>query len=133
MQCIIHAGTTTSARSERFQHPSEQFHPFNPNLTGLFRDQNQVFTKLFDIAATKLLKVGESTHWGGGAIEWMALGEKMGEKGGLYCSSAPGSSKYGDDAYGKQFGVSEVSKEALASDEGKAKRFWELSEKLVGI
>eukprot|EP00579_Thalassiosira_antarctica_P005718 CAMPEP_0201885240 /NCGR_PEP_ID=MMETSP0902-20130614/18374_1 /ASSEMBLY_ACC=CAM_ASM_000551 /TAXON_ID=420261 /ORGANISM="Thalassiosira antarctica, Strain CCMP982" /LENGTH=432 /DNA_ID=CAMNT_0048414371 /DNA_START=26 /DNA_END=1324 /DNA_ORIENTATION=- len=109
---------------------------FNPGLivgTGLFRDQNQVFTKLFDVAATKLLKVGESTHWGGGAIEWMALGEKMGEDGGLYCSSAPGSSKYGDDAYGKQFGVSEVSKEALASDNGKAKRFWELSEKLVGM
>ena len=53
--------------------------------------------------------------------------------GGLYCSSAPGLSKYGDDAYGKQFGVSEVSKEALASDDGKGKRFWELSEKLVGI
>jgi hypothetical protein len=39
--------------------------------TGLFRDQNQLFTKVFDVAATKLLKVGETTHWGGGALEYM--------------------------------------------------------------
>ena len=39
--------------------------------TGLFRDQNQVFTKVFDVAATNLLKVGETTHWGGGALEYM--------------------------------------------------------------
>jgi hypothetical protein len=52
----------------------------------------------------------------------------------LYYYSEPGSSKYGDDAFGKQFDVSEVSKEARASDDnGRAKRFWELSEKLVGI
>ena len=44
---------------------------FTPGLivgTGLFRDQNQVFTKVFDIAATNLLKVGETTHHGGGAL-----------------------------------------------------------------
>ena len=72
--------------------------------------------KVFDITTTKLLKVGESTHWGGGAIEWMALGSKMGEKGWLYYSLAPGLSKYGDDLYGKQFGVSEISKEVQESD-----------------
>ena len=36
---------------------------FSPGLivgTGLFRDQNPVFTKLFDIAATNVLKVGEN-------------------------------------------------------------------------
>ena len=102
--------------------------------TGLFRDQNQVFTKVFDIAATKLLKVGETTHYGGGALEYLALSPKVGERGGLYYYSEPGSSKYGDDAFGKQFDVSEVSKEARASDDnGRARRFWELSEKLVGI
>lgn len=110
---------------------------FTPGLivgTGLFRDQNQVFTKVFDVAATKLLKVGEKTSYGGGALEYMTIGRETGEKGGLYYYSAPGSGKYGDDAYGKQFAASEVSKEALADDEnGKAQRFWELSEKLVGI
>lgn len=107
---------------------------FNPGLivgTGLFRDQNQVFTKVFDVAATKILKVGENPHWGGGALEYMALDGTVGSKGGLYYSSAPGSSKYGDAAFGKQFAVSKVSKEA--GDDEKAKRLWELSEKLVGI
>ncbi|KAL3759739.1 hypothetical protein ACHAWU_008233 [Discostella pseudostelligera] len=111
---------------------------FTPGLivgTGLFRDQNQVFTKVFDIAATNLLKVGETTHYGGGALEYMTLSTKVGTKnGGLYYFSPPGSSKYGDDAYGKQFDESNVSKEAQESDNnGKAKRLWELSEKLVGI
>jgi len=92
-----------------------------------------VFTKLFDVAATNLLKVGETTHYGGGALEYMTLSNKVGEKGGEYYFSAPGSSKYGDAAFGKQFDVSEVSKEALAADSGKGKRFWELSEKLVGL
>mmetsp|Transcript_13201 Transcript_13201/g.22214 ORF Transcript_13201/g.22214 Transcript_13201/m.22214 type:complete len:452 (-) Transcript_13201:94-1449(-) len=109
---------------------------FTPGLivsTGLFRDQNPVFTKLFDVAATNLLKVGETPHYGGGALEYMTLSNKVGEKGGEYYFSAPGSSKYGDAAFGKQFDVSEVSKEALAADSGKGKRFWELSEKLVGL
>lgn len=109
---------------------------FTPGLivgTGLFRDQNQVFTKVFDVAATKLLKVGETTHYGGGALEYVALSTEVEGKGGLYYYSSPGSSKYGEDAYGKQFHPSEVSKEALESDGGKGKRFWELSEKLVGI
>ena len=44
---------------------------FHFSGTGLFRDQNQVFTKVFDVAATNLLKVGETTHWGGGALEYM--------------------------------------------------------------
>jgi len=109
---------------------------FTPGLivgTGLFRDQNKVFTKVFDIAATNLLKVGETTHYGGGALEYVTLSAGVGGKGGLYYYSPPGSSKYGDSAYGKQFVASEVSKEALASDGEKAKRFWELSEKLVGV
>ena len=108
---------------------------FTPGLivsTGLFRDQNQLFTKVFDVAATNLLKVGESISYGGGCLEYVTLSEKVGEKGGLYYYSSPGSSKYGEEAYGKQFAVGEVSKEAHASDSGLAKRFWELSDKLVG-
>ncbi|KAL7509415.1 hypothetical protein ACHAXN_008850 [Cyclotella atomus] len=109
---------------------------FNPGLivgTGLFRDQNQLFTKVFDVAATKLLKVGETTHWGGGALEYMTLSSNVGKQGGMYYTSPPGSSKYGEDAFGREFKLSQVSKEAKSSDDGKAKRFWELSEKLVGV
>ena len=50
---------------------------------------------------------------GGGALEYVTLSTKVGEtKGGLYCSSPPGLSKYGNDAFGKQFDVGEVSMEA---------------------
>jgi len=107
---------------------------FNPGLivsTGLFRDQNPIFTKLFNFAATDLLKVGENVHWGGGALEYMTLDSSVGSKGGLYYTSSPGSSKYGDKAYGNQFVVAQTSKET--TDDAKGKRFWELSEKLVGI
>lgn len=106
--------------------------------TGLFRNQNQLFTKVFDIAATNVFKVGETASWGGGALEYLALNPNIGLDnngknlgGGLYYTSPPGSSKFGDDAYGKQFSISQVSKEA--SDDEKAKKLWSLSEKLVGI
>jgi len=107
---------------------------FNPGLivsTGLFRDQSQLFTKIFDVVATDLLKVGETVHWGGGALEYMTLDAAVGTKGGLFYSSDPGSSKYLDDAFGNQFKESKISTEA--SDDAKARRLWELSEKLVGL
>ena len=50
---------------------------------------------------------------------------------GEYYNSPPGSSKYGDAAFGNQFTVTPVSKEA--QDDAEAKKLWELSEKLVGI
>ena len=111
---------------------------FTPGLivgTGLFREQNAIFTKVFDIAATNILKVGETTQYGGGALEYMTLSPKVDKAaGGMYYYSEPGSSKYGDYAYGRQFDISEVSKEARAcEDDGRANRFWELSEKLVGV
>jgi len=64
---------------------------FNPGLivgTGLFRDQNPVFTKLFDLAATDLLKVGETPEWGGGALAYMTMLDESNR--GLYYSSDPG-------------------------------------------
>jgi protochlorophyllide reductase len=103
---------------------------FNPGLivsTGLFRDQNKVFTKVFDFAATDLLKVGETPEWGGEALAYMTTVDTK----GLYYSSAPGSSKYGAAAFGNQFHPSEVSKEA--QDDAKGKRLWELTEKILGI
>lgn len=103
---------------------------FSPGLivgTGLFRDQNPLFVKVFDIAATNLFKVGETEEWGGSALVYTST---VDTKGGYYLSP-PGSSKYGDKAFGNQFKLTEPSKEA--HDDAKAKRLWELSEKLVGI
>lgn len=48
---------------------------------------------------------------------------------GLYYVSAPGSSKYGEAAFGNQFSAKSVSEEG--QDDAKARRLWELSEKLV--
>lgn len=111
---------------------------FNPGLivsTGLFRDQNHLFVKVFDFAATGLFRVGETPVWGGAALAYMTTvggGDKSKSSSkGEYYTSPPGSSKYGNDAFGNQFKISDVSTEA--QDDGKAKRFWELSEKLVGI
>lgn len=106
---------------------------FNPGLivgTGLFREQNKVFTKIFDFAATDLLKVGETTHFGGGCLEYMAISNELPRNGG-YFTSAPGSSKFGDDAFGLQFHDTEVSKEARGREKGM--KLWSVSEKLVGI
>uniref|UniRef100_A0A7S2YCP1 Protochlorophyllide reductase n=2 Tax=Entomoneis paludosa TaxID=265537 RepID=A0A7S2YCP1_9STRA len=104
---------------------------FTPGLivgTGLFRDQNKIFTKLFDFAATDLLKVGETPAWGGGCLSYMV--DSVWDRG-TYYGSAPGSSKYGDDAYGNQFAPNPVSEEA--QDDAKAKRFWELTETALGL
>lgn len=103
---------------------------FNPGLivsTGLFRDQNPFFTKIFDLAATDLLKVGETPEWGGSALAYMTYIDSK----GLYYSSAPGSSKYGDAAFGNQFHV--VTPSIEAQNDKIAKKLWTLSEKLVGI
>jgi hypothetical protein len=50
---------------------------------------------------------------------------------GQYYISPPGSSKFGESAFGNQFNIGKTSTESL--DDAKAKKLWELSEKLVGI
>jgi hypothetical protein len=74
-----------------------------------------------------VFKVGETPAWGGGCLAYMTTVDSK----GLYYGSPAGSSKYGDAAYGKQFNVQQIGKEA--QDEAKAKRLWELSEKALGI
>ena len=81
----------------------------------------------FGFVAENIAKVAETPEWGGGCLAYMTTVQSRGE----FWSSDPGSSKYGDAAYGKQFTVSETSKEA--KDDNKARRLWTLSEKLVGI
>lgn len=82
---------------------------------------------MFDFAATDLLKVGEVPSWGGGCLVYTSSVNTK----GLFYSSAPGSSKYGDAAFGKEFTPSQVSKEA--QNDAKAKLLWELSAKELGI
>jgi hypothetical protein len=86
-----------------------------------------VFTKLFDVAATNVFKVGELPSFGGGCLVYTTT---VNTRGGYY-ASAPGSSKYGDAAFGNQFTLSQVSKEA--SDDAKAKTLWELTDSLINL
>jgi protochlorophyllide reductase len=103
---------------------------FSPGLitsTGLFRYQSPFFSSLFGVLATNVLKVAESPEWGGAALVYMTSVNSQGE----YYNSPPGSSKYGLSAFGREFSIDSVSKEAQHDDKGK--KLWELSEKLVGI
>lgn len=77
--------------------------------------------------ATDLAKVGETPSWGGGALDYMTTVATHGQ----YFNSDPGSSRYGDAAYGNQFTVFPVSKEA--QDDDKAKQLWDLTEKLLSV
>lgn len=110
---------------------------FTPGLivsTGLFRDQNPIFTKIFDFVATDLIKVGETPSWGGAALTYMINSDATSTTKGSYYYSTPGtSSKYGESAFQNTqlFGPTEVSIEAQDND--KARRLWELSEKLLDI
>lgn len=72
--------------------------------------------------------MAETNEWGGGTLAYMVDSV---DTRGKFWSADPGSSKFGDAAYGSQFNISPISKEA--QDDAKAKRLWELSEKLVGI
>ncbi len=91
-----------------------------------------IHDKIFDIAVTNILKVGESVHWGGRCLEYLCLNEEIGKRtGGQYDSSDPNSSKYGDAAYSKHFCVTQVSKGVR--DDDKAKELWRQSAQLVGI
>eukprot|EP00550_Attheya_septentrionalis_P000506 CAMPEP_0198282228 /NCGR_PEP_ID=MMETSP1449-20131203/2072_1 /TAXON_ID=420275 /ORGANISM="Attheya septentrionalis, Strain CCMP2084" /LENGTH=441 /DNA_ID=CAMNT_0043978393 /DNA_START=140 /DNA_END=1465 /DNA_ORIENTATION=+ len=104
---------------------------FSPGLileSGFFRNQNPLFVKAFTVGV-KVAEVGETSHWGGGALEYVATSPQVANQGGTYFLAPPGSSKYGDAAYGREFKVAQVSKEA--QDDSKAKRLWELSETLV--
>ena len=104
---------------------------FNPGLivsTGLFRNQGKVFTTVFDFMATSVFGFGETKSFGGGCLSYMATSVRT---KGLYYGAPAGSVKYGDAAYGNQFTVNEMSKEA--QDDITAQRLWELSERLVGI
>jgi protochlorophyllide reductase len=111
---------------------------FSPGLItsgGFFRYQNPVFSSIFNVAATNLLKVAETPEYGGAALAYMTTIDRT--KGEFYDSPPGTSNKYTSDqnnykgAFGKEFKVAQVSKEG--QDEQKGLELWKLSEKLVGI
>ena len=71
--------------------------------------------------------MGETPEWGGGSLAYMTTVTSQ----GFFYSSPPGSSKYGDVAFGDQFVPRDVSKEG--QDEAKMRQLWELSAKALGI
>lgn len=106
---------------------------FSPGLitsTGFFRNQNPVFSKVFGVVATNIAGVAETPEWGGASLAYMVTSEDTKTRGEFY-TAPPGSSKYGNDAFGREFTVATISKEA--QDDAKAIKLWDLSEKLVGI
>jgi hypothetical protein len=82
---------------------------------------------VFGFIVSNVAKVGETPEWGGCSLSYMTDQSTRGQ----YYLSPPGSSKYGDAAFGREFTVSPVSKEA--QDDATAKKLWEISERLVGI
>jgi len=82
------------------------------------------------VVATNIPGVAETSESGGLSLAYMATSPDTKTQGQYYISP-PRSSKYGEAAFGKEFCVGPVSKEA--QDDVKAKRLWELSAKLVGI
>jgi hypothetical protein len=86
-----------------------------------------LYIKAFDLLATNVAKFNETPEWGGASLVYVTSMSTKGE----YYVSPPGSSKYGDAAFGNQFKNSPPSEEARDSIKGK--RLWELSEKLVGL
>lgn len=99
---------------------------FGPGLitrTGFFRNQNPVFTALFDFATNEVFHVAESVSGGGDCLVTMATRADL--PSGVY---------YNNDLDGKgghRFEAQPPSKEAQSDDE--AARLWALSAQLVGL
>ena len=83
--------------------------------------------KVFGLVVENVARVAETPEWGGHSLAYMTTVSTKGE----YYAGEPGCSKYGDDAFGNQFTISQISTEA--QDDAKAKKLWTLSEQLVGI
>ena len=99
---------------------------FGPGLitrTGFFRNQNPVFTALFDFATNEVFHVAESVSGGGDCLVTMATRADL-----------PSGSYWNNDLDGKgghRFEAQPPSKEAQSDDE--AARLWALSAQLVGL
>jgi protochlorophyllide reductase len=127
-------GLITSSGFFRYQSPlfskvSDMCRGFHyPVISRSFLKHPNIIRKAFGFIVEKVARVAETPEWGGGCLEYLVTNV---DTRAAFWNSDPGSSKYGDAAYGKQFTVSDISKEA--KDDAKAKKLWELSEILVGI
>ena len=105
---------------------------FGPGLitrTGLFRNQNPLFVKVFDFAVNNVFHVAETVSGGGDVLVFMLTDPSLGgDRGGLYYNNtlSPGT-----PPTGHAFVPTESSKESNDVDE--ARRLWALSESLVGL
>jgi len=105
---------------------------FGPGLitrTGLFRNQNPLFVKVFDFATNDVFHVAETVSGGGDCLVFMLTDPSLGgDRGGLYYNNtlSPGT-----PPTGHAFVPTESSKESTDVDE--ARRLWSLSESLVGL
>jgi len=105
---------------------------FGPGLitrTGLFRNQNPLFVKVFDFAVNNVFHVAETVSGGGDCLVFMLTDPSLGgDRGGLYYNNtlSPGT-----PPTGHAFVPTESSKESNDVDE--ARRLWALSESLVGL
>jgi protochlorophyllide reductase len=103
---------------------------FGPGLitrTGLFRHQQPLFVKAFDLI-TNTFNVAESVDGGGNTLLYMLNDASLEGVGGTYYNNtiSPGSS-----ATGHAFVVGDSSEESMNIEE--AKKLWSLSEKLTGL
>ena len=103
---------------------------FGPGLitrTGLFRHQQPLFVKAFDLI-TNTFNVAESVDGGGNTLLYMLNDASLEGVGGTYYNNtiSPGSS-----ATGHAFVVGDSSEESR--DVAEAKKLWSLSEKLTGL
>ncbi|KAI2505978.1 hypothetical protein MHU86_8478 [Fragilaria crotonensis] len=106
---------------------------FSPGLmtqSGLFRNQNQILTSIFSLAANYVFQFGDTVEWGAGCLAWMALADKTGIQGGEYWSAPKGASRKGG-ILGECFVPDAIGEEA--ANEEKQKKLWKLSAELAGI
>mmetsp|Transcript_3445 Transcript_3445/g.4688 ORF Transcript_3445/g.4688 Transcript_3445/m.4688 type:complete len:323 (-) Transcript_3445:261-1229(-) len=99
---------------------------FGPGLitrSGFFRNQDQIFSKLFDFAASDVFRVTETVDFGGACIVYMALSPELENVGGKWYNAVqPGKPVFEELLPSKE-----------ARDEGKAARLFDISSNLVGI
>jgi len=105
---------------------STKVNSFGPGLitrSGFFRNQNQLFSSLFDFAATDLFHVTETVDFGGACIAYLALSPDLDNVGGKWYNAVePGKPK-----------LEELNPSMEAMDAQKAVKLFDTSAKLVGL
>jgi len=88
-----------------------------------FRNQNQTFSNTFAWAATNILRIAETTEFGGDTLCYMALQPSLDGKSGLFYSAVPPGAHV----------FVERTPSPEARDEAEAAELWKRSAALVGV